>query len=724
MGRSKKSLRDGTRMTGKALSETLIPSPILAAASDSEAVTERPEAKHPEQGWVTSPDLTEYGLPYALEDIQDTTLFLLQNPGLTSSVLFRADIILDIEEAVHDESHSHFNSRSRSQAETPDVDPIPARYVPGFELRRTIVRRLVPRNSQLDRPVHQTCHVYLSNLEAETEAELHGDNNNTLGSRRFLVTYTPHVSSREELPYYHPQLRALALMYEYENGSYSPISGSDSGPKDTATAKRPGSNTHPGLGVQSGSGTLSVHFLPYPPSPTTNSITSRLERTLSNLLEVQIRITKGRLNTEAPTTQSPYAAIKDNVIPRNRVQDTYSRLKIKYAADLCERWVESTEPSKHVYEDLGVAAFLVELWRDSYGITPRDESSDQPDTKPNPQQAFPGWVDIACGNGVLVYVLLSEGYPGWGFDARRRKTWGIFPARIQERLKEEIYIPKPFGEVLRNCTTSQGQHVRGEPFSPLSESETELQSSLESSLPKNTFIISNHADELTLWTPLLATLLNPTNPPPFLAIPCCSHSFSGARHRYPPQTQTQNQPTPSPSSPSTHPPEPQPPLNESTESPGKGKGDLKSLRATKLASQNPHNAAFSTSTYGALTEQLISISHELGIFPVVKTLLRIPSTRNIGVLGGVLVLPGCSQGSAGAGRIGICEENGCLSGEGNGGERGRDEMEVLRRLDGIVERGCARDGGVEVAARNWVARARGLRNCGGGSSSGHGHGHG
>ncbi|CRK47407.1 hypothetical protein BN1723_020277, partial [Verticillium longisporum] len=99
----------------------------------------------------------------------------------------------------------------------------------------------------------------------------------------------------------------------------------------------------------------------------------------------------------------------DVVIPQARFQDRYSALKLKHAARLVSTWAEVTDPLKHVFEDLGIAAFLIELWADMY--------RDQP---------FPGFVDIGCGNGLLVHILLLEGYAGWGFDARERKSWATY----------------------------------------------------------------------------------------------------------------------------------------------------------------------------------------------------------------------------------------------------------------------------------------------------------
>jgi len=54
-------------------------------------------------------------------------------------------------------------------------------------------------------------------------------------------------------------------------------------------------------------------------------------------------------------------------------------------------------------------------------------------------------VDIGCGNAILDFVLMSEGYKGWGFDARARKTWDAFPKEIGQKLKEMVlvYVPAP-----------------------------------------------------------------------------------------------------------------------------------------------------------------------------------------------------------------------------------------------------------------------------------------
>ena len=39
----------------------------------------------------------------------------------------------------------------------------------------------------------------------------------------------------------------------------------------------------------------------------------------------------------------------------------------------------------------------------------------------------PSFVDMGCGNGLLVHVLNSEGYSGVGLDVRSRKMWAQYP---------------------------------------------------------------------------------------------------------------------------------------------------------------------------------------------------------------------------------------------------------------------------------------------------------
>lgn len=95
-----------------------------------------------------------------------------------------------------------------------------------------------------------------------------------------------------------------------------------------------------------------------------------------------------------------------------------------------------------------------------------------------------------CSNSV--YLLHCEGYEGYGLDLRARKSWAH-------------YSPSPD---LR--TTSL------DPPTLLSLSE--------SPFPPGSFLIGNHADELTPWMPLIAAR---TPDSAFLSIPCCPHTHTG-----------------------------------------------------------------------------------------------------------------------------------------------------------------------------------------------------
>ncbi|KAF3399769.1 hypothetical protein F1880_008065 [Penicillium rolfsii] len=612
---NRKNVRDLSRLSGRPLNETLESSrQILEIDSD---------------GWMTSPDLSEDGLSFSTEDFYETAVFLMANPNITSSHLFRADILFDsqglLKTPQEDEGLAGtFSGIAAEVLETP-VTAKPAAQVTGFDLIRTVIRKLIPRNQNIDKPLVQTCHFYRSKTTLRDDGD-HLEINQPSERQRVLTIFLPHVELQDELPFYHPQLRGLATLYD-------------------AQSSPEGVNT----------GTMSVHFLPF-----SNDIPERLERTLHLLLNFYVRLTRGAKGKTTTTNESTGkgSPSKDNLVPRHLTQNTYARLKTLYAADLCQNWAESTEPSKHVYEDLAIAAFLIELWRMMYGVTPAKEN-------PNVQTStakFPGFVDMACGNGVLVYVLLIEGYSGFGFDARRRKSWDIYPDWVQQRLAEKILIPKPFADIIE--TSDIGVDITTGDF------------------PRDTFIISNHADELTVWTPLIATLACPESPLPFLAIPCCSHSLSGARYRYP---------LPKGTKPKTAMGVEEKPDEQN---PQPASGDLKALRAAKQAEKT--ESGMWTSMYGLLTTKTMTVAEEAG-YQVEKTLLRIPSTRNMGVIGGRQSISQQWR-QIGTGSASTAAE-----------DKTKQTQQVIQKVMDIVERECSREGGIQAAAQIWIERSRGLQ---------------
>ncbi|GAM82329.1 hypothetical protein ANO11243_003080 [Dothideomycetidae sp. 11243] len=231
-----------------------------------------------------------------------------------------------------------------------------------------------------------------------------------------------------------------------------------------------------------------------------SALQPKISRIVTRLLQVTHKLSQG------VKTGYEKRGHHDRVVPQRKFQDTYARLKEVYAKQIINNWREQTDPGKHVFEDLAITAFLIELWRGMYDIVPACERlSDASSTLIH----FPGFVDIGCGNGLLVHLLRAEGYHGSGFDVRQRRSWTMYPKDVQESLHVKILVPSIF-ESARD-RISEDRSFSSESFEP------------------GVFIISNHADELTAWTPLLALLSNS----PFVAIPCCSHSLGGTRFRAP-----------------------------------------------------------------------------------------------------------------------------------------------------------------------------------------------
>ena len=511
-------------------------------------------------------------------------LNLLRNPNLTSSHLFRADIYYD---SCTDETAKWPEAVDADATESSErVRWMRAKYWPRllgdlggvealrgeggreWEWRRTWVRELVPRKPEVDRRLIQSCHLFQAYVEEEGKVV-----------ERTLMVYVPHVDNAEEMPFYHPTVRAVAFLHEW----------------------------HP-LSEYEGSGTLSIHIIPF---PVTGLDADRLDRTVRKLLQVLHKHGHGQLQGYTKHVHH------DQIIGQKRFQDEYTRLKSTYAKTLCEGWAEATDPRKHVFEDLGIAAFLICLWEDTYCNTSNDGEYRLYVTSGKNERGngavsgekgsgsakgnFAGFVDIGCGNGVLVNVLIQEGWEGWGFDVRRRKSWEDFPQEVKERLEERVLVP----EILQRV---REQRVDENPML-LNTSENEPASRVgfhNGVFPKGTFIISNHADELTGWTPLLARL----SECPFIAIPCCSHSLAGARFRAPARglkSQSKEDIVQDQSA-------------DKCEQPKTG-----ILKKAKDASRPP-------SAYASLCSYITTLTEYVGYFPE-KEMLRIPSTRNAAIIG-------------------------------------------------------------------------------------------
>ncbi|KAK5130321.1 hypothetical protein LTR08_002207 [Meristemomyces frigidus] len=519
-----------------------------------------PNLQLPDELWTT---VLETQCTFPPEVFHEVMLNLIKNPNITSSHLFRADISCDSGDG-HD--HGELGKDDLTRHLKAEYRPRNARF-PDYEKKRTIVRELIPRNPQLDSPLVQTCLLFQRLREDEEEN---------------VVIYVPHIQREDEMPFYHPTVAKLAFHHTWRQ----PTSHHDEAPSQVP-------------------GTISVSYNLFPDT----DLTPKLSRTALRLLQTVHKHGQGLLAGYEKRVHL------DRIFPQKRYQDTYTRLKATYGKQLTKAWVEVTDPVKHVFEDIGIAAFLIELWQDMYAATsPAKENlveannkygaetnGDGEGTKP----PFPGFVDIGCGNGVLVYILLSEGYSGWGFDARMRKTWSIFPPHVQSKLEQRLLVP----QILLADTSSaepseEGKVYHSGVFAP------------------GTFIVSNHADELTPWTPLLAYL----NDSAFIAIPCCSHDLSGARFRAPPNTKASTQPhIRLPQQQTAQVPSDPTPESAHRKTSAPGAAETGSLKRTEAQKKMP-------SAYATLCSYVASLAEEVG-FIAETDYLRIPSTRNHCIIG-------------------------------------------------------------------------------------------
>ncbi|MEE6462579.1 hypothetical protein FKM82_001641 [Ascaphus truei] len=166
-----------------------------------------------------------------------------------------------------------------------------------------------------------------------------------------------------------------------------------------------------------------------------------------------------------------------SLVSLDKYSQLYQGLKEKYK-DLVKVWPEVTDPEKFVYEDVAIATYLLVLWE--------EERLQKTLIK---KQSF---VDLGCGNGLLVHILSNEGHPGWGIDVRRRKIWDMYGP--QTSLEECAIMPND-------------DHL----------------------FPDTDWIIGNHSDELTPWLPVIAARSSYSCC--YFVLPCCFFNFYGKYNR-------------------------------------------------------------------------------------------------------------------------------------------------------------------------------------------------
>lgn len=136
-----------------------------------------------------------------------------------------------------------------------------------------------------------------------------------------------------------------------------------------------------------------------------------------------------------------------------------------------------------ISKDVAVATFLMLLWRDMYPSRHLDTPNlSRPwDTWGRPSSGF---LDLGCGNALLVHILITEGYTGRGIELRERRTWPTYPEATRNSLEERgIDPPKWFPRTMSEWEKGEWE---GKDECPVRE---------------GMFLIGNHADEMTVSIP-------------------------------------------------------------------------------------------------------------------------------------------------------------------------------------------------------------------------------
>ncbi|KAJ6536702.1 hypothetical protein DFH09DRAFT_1249794 [Mycena vulgaris] len=372
-------------------------------------------------------------------------------PPFTSSWLplisSPADFPLEIFETAvsqlihHPEYNSTLILRSDTLADSTSEFPPLVPVLDGVVPLRNVHRLLLPRRPGRDAALEQHCTLYGSDSMADT------------------LILTPIVPANGSLPYYHPPVSHLAFRY-----------------------------------IPTTPPSIRIEVVLLSPDDTPTDPGSRIYRTSLSLLDALHRYGWGALTNYKKRVQH------DCIVPREPYQDLYLIMRERFKG-LVDTWVESTDPLKHVFEDIGIATFLILLWKDTYP-PPATADADVPPGEPWRGWGRPpgGFLDFGCGNGLLTHILLSCGYAGLGIDLRARASWATYPAPTQARLRVDAFDP---------CTLAAGA-------APSVYTAPEQ------------FIVANHADELTPWAPLLATRARAGG---FLSIPCCAWAFDARFER-------------------------------------------------------------------------------------------------------------------------------------------------------------------------------------------------
>ncbi|RVD86701.1 uncharacterized protein DFL_004964 [Arthrobotrys flagrans] len=466
---------------------------------------------------------------------ESIVLGVLLQPEYLSPVVARADVIYD-------------SDTTGLEISREDVGCIGEFLT--YQISRRLIIRNIPRNPKRDQAVEQSIWS-LQKLPVEDDK--------VSPQSSSLIVVVPHIPDQPtEWPFYLPDVRAFAIE----------IAGSKLSIHHLA-------RTRPTL-----SHTKSFH------NPTADVDSERSQRMFKRMLEV--------LKKRFEKPDYIKRVNHDTVVARERYQKVYQDLKAKHADRLCRIFAMNGYEGKgcrevdKIFEELGIASFCICLWEEIYEIPTAARRNGyynevvRSKASSEPLSQFVGFADLGCGSGVLTDVLLQEGWPGYGIDARSRKIWKSFDDYVQSHLTESILIPYVIDQTPTGSEDDASYRSdKMDPFYTIPGSPHTYHSG---HFANGTFLICNHGDELTAWTPLLASL----SQSPFIVVPCCSFNLAGRRFRA------------------------QRPLCQ-----------VEGERSRESSKR---------STYQLLINYVENLCNEIGVVPQ-KEWLRIPSTRNLAIIG-------------------------------------------------------------------------------------------
>ncbi|KAL7425199.1 tRNA(Ser) Um(44) 2'-O-methyltransferase [Cryptotrichosporon argae] len=311
----------------------------------------------------------------------------------------------------------------------------------------------------------------------------------------------------------------------------SPLAGSDAAPAAETEVSAPVGQADAAAGAKDAESSTSA-------AERDEAAGYRLERTCLALLERLYKFGAGTYNGYQKRVHH------DIVVAREPFQDLYLVLKDRHRHLESRAQRPGSTPKledvkRHVWknpglpddptlptdlthwgsQDVAIAAFLMLLWKDMYPA--REAASGSGGVEEWERWGRPpgGFIDLGCGNGLLVHILVSEGYEGVGYELRQRRTWPLYPPKTRAALVERaIDMPAWFPETM-------------------DEWEAGIWPGKDAcAIKDDSYLIGNHSDELTPWLPLLSLL--PAKPVPHLSLPCCLHKldsvWTAATFRPPP----------------------------------------------------------------------------------------------------------------------------------------------------------------------------------------------